>query len=258
MKFIRVERRGHVALVTIDRPAALNALNSRLLSELSETFISIAKDDAVRAVVLTGEGKAFVAGADIAEMSGFSRSQAFEYARRGAAAFAAVEQLPQPVIAAVNGFALGGGLELALACDIRLASEKAKFGQPETGLGITPGFGGTARLPRTVGSSMAAELILSARTIDAAEALRIGLVSAVYPAETLLDEALALAEKIAANAPFAVRAAKRAIGQFLRRDVDEDIAGEAELFSACFETDDRAQAMAAFLEKRKFTDFRGK
>lgn len=258
MAFVKVERSGQVAVVRIDRLEALNALNSALLQEIAQTFSSIAQDAEVRAVVLTGEGKAFVAGADIAEMKDLSPSEAHDYAVRGAAAFAAIEHLRQPVIAAVNGYAYGGGCELALACDLRIASERARFAQPEVTLGITPGFGGTQRLPRTVGASAAMRMILTGKPIDAEEALRIGLVDAIHPPETLLEEAMALAETIAAAAPLAVQAAKAAIRDGLDHTLDEGIAIEANSFAECFATEDQQEAMSAFVEKRKPDRFKGK
>lgn len=258
MAFVKVERRGQVAVVVIDRPEALNALNSALLEELGQVFSSIAQDAEVRAVVLTGEGKAFVAGADIAEMRDLSPSDAHDYALQGAAVFAAIERLRQPVVAAVNGYALGGGCELALACDIRIASERARFGQPEVTLGITPGFGGTQRLPRTVGTSAAMQMILTGKPIDADEALRIGLVNAVHPQDMMLEEAMSLAETIAAAAPLAVQAAKAAFRDGLDRTLDEGIAIEADRFAECFATEDQKDAMAAFVEKRKPEGFKGK
>lgn len=258
MEFIKMEQSGHVAIVTISRPAALNALSSALLAELQEAFKTISENEAIRAVILTGEGKAFVAGADISEMKDFSPEEALCYAARGAAVFAAIEALPQPVIAAVNGFALGGGCELALSCDLRIASEKAKFGQPETGLGITPGFAGTQRLPRAVGTGYAMQMILTGKVIDSAEALRVGLVNSVYPADALMAEAMRLAEAIADNAPAAVRAAKRAIREGLELPLPQGIAREGQLFAACFATQDQRNAMAAFVEKRKPDAFTGK
>lgn len=255
---IRREQQGSVALVTLSRPEALNALNSAMLAQLQSLFAKIADDDQVRAVVLTGEGKAFAAGADIAEMRTFTAREALDYALRGNAALAAIESLPQPVIAAVNGYALGGGCELALACDLRIASARARFGQPEVTLGITPGFGGTQRLPRTVGTGHAMQMILTGTPIDAAEALRIGLVNAVHPEEDLMLAAMALAESIAAAAPIAVRGAKRAIRDGMDRDLDRAIAGEGERFSRCFGTHDQLEAMAAFAEKRKLDGFQGR
>lgn len=258
MELLKLSKEGYVAVVAISRPDALNALNSALLAELCSCFEALSHEGSVRAVVLTGEGKAFAAGADIGEMKDFSPSQALSYAAKGAAAFAAIEHLPQPVIAAVNGYALGGGCELALACDIRVASEKAVFAQPETGLGITPGFGGTQRLPRAVGMGWAMEIILTGRKVGAEEALGMGLVNAVYPAGRLMEEAMRLAESIAKNAPVAIRAAKRAIRQGIQRGLESDIAGEAELFAACFDTQDQKDAMQAFTEKRKLEGFQGK
>lgn len=258
MAYVTIVRHGAVAQVTISRPEALNALNTEVLAALEEAFAGLAKDDSVRAVVLTGEGKAFVAGADIAEMRGFSPTQAQDYAARGAAVFAAIEALPQPVIAAVNGFALGGGCELALACDIRLASERAKFGQPEVSLGVIPGFGGTQRLPRAVGLGEAMRLILGGQAVGAAEALRIGLVQGVYAPEALLDEASALAQTIAKNAPLAVRAAKQAMREGMDMPLAKGIAMEGRAFAACFDTADQREGMAAFVEKRRPGPFEGK
>ena len=251
MEYLLLETRGPVAVVTINRPQALNALCSALLEELRETFGAMARDEAVRAVVLTGAVKAFVAGADIAEMRGFTPEEANAYAARGAQAFAAVETLPQPVIAAVNGYALGGGCELAMACDFRIASSKAKFGQPEVGLGITPGFGGTQRLARIVGPGKAKQLIYTARNIKAAEAYRIGLVNEVYPLEELMPQALKMAKGIAKNAPIAVRACKKAINDGLEVGMDDAIVIEEKLFGSCFETEDQKYGMAFFLDKNK-------
>lgn len=258
MQFVKLETLGQVARVTISRPQALNALSTEVLDELEAVLAGLAADEAIRAVVLTGEGKAFVAGADVAQMQPFDRAQALAYARRGGEVFAAIESLPQPVIAAVNGYALGGGCELALACDMRIASERAKFGQPEVGLGITPGFGGTQRLSRCVGLGMAMQAVLTAKPIDAQEALRIGLVNAVYPPDALLEEAQRMAEAIAANAPFAVRAAKAAMRAGADRNLREDIEAEAQRFAACFETGDQKEAMEAFVQKRKARPFEGK
>lgn len=251
MTFVSVQRRGAVAVVGINRPQALNALNTALLDELKETFDALANETETRAVVLTGEGKAFVAGADIAQMKGFASGDAVAYAARGVSVFSSIENLPQPVIAAVNGYALGGGCELALSCDIRIASDRALFGQPEVGLGITPGFGGTQRLPRIVGMGAAMQIILTGQSIDAAEALRIGLVNAVFPHEVMLESAIGLAQAIAQNAPFAVRAAKRAMRSGADKALETGIADEAKLFSQCFDTQDQKKAMDAFVNKRK-------
>jgi len=258
MSFVKSERHGHVTVLTICRPEALNALNSQVLSDLEAAILEVEQDAEAYAVVLTGEGRAFVAGADIAEMRGFSASAGKLFAARGGEVFLKLENMRKPVIAAINGFALGGGCELAMACDIRLASENAKFGQPETGLGITPGFGGTQRLPRIVGLAKALELILSAKIIGAAEANAIGLVSYVYPAEELLPKALELANQIAANAPVAVRESKHCIRMGMQTDIHTGSAFEAEAFGVTCGTDDKNEGMDAFLEKRKEKKFAGK
>lgn len=258
MSLALYERRGQIGVLTVNRPEALNSLNSEVIAALSERLTEIAKSD-VRCLILTGAGdKAFVAGADVAQMKDMDAKAAIDFSNAGNAVMEQLENLPVPVIAAVNGFALGGGCELALSCDIRIASERAKFGQPEVGLGITPGFGGTQRLPRAVGLSEAMALILTGRTIDAAEALRIGLVHALHAPERLLDEAVLLAEAIAQNAPLAVRAAKRAMREGADLELPEGVAGEAELFAGCFATEDQKDAMAAFVEKRRLDDFKGK
>ena len=198
MGFVKVEQQGHVGILTIDRQEALNALNSQVLNDLDAAIDEVAANDDVYVVVLTGAGRSFVAGADIGEMKGFSSADGKKFGVHGGGVFLKLENMAKPVIAAINGFALGGGCELSMACDIRLASEKAKFGQPEVGLGITPGFAGTQRLPRIVGISKAMELILTAKVIGAAEAKAIGLVSEVYPPEELMPKALELAN---ASAP---------------------------------------------------------
>ena len=250
-EFIKYEQDGFVGVITIDRPKALNALNSQVLEELEETFKAIDLD-AVRAVVLTGAGeKSFVAGADIGEMSTLTKAEGEAFGKKGNDIFRFVETFPIPVIAAVNGFALGGGCEISMSCDIRICSDNAIFGQPEVGLGITPGFGGTQRLARIVGVGMAKQLIYTARNIKADEALRIGLVNAVYPQDELLDQAKKLASIIAANAPIAVRNCKKAINDGLDADMDQAIVIEEKLFGDCFETEDQKTAMANFLEKDK-------
>lgn len=258
MQYIQTQIQDRIATVTISRPEALNALNRQMLMELRLAMQSIADDDTIRAVIITGEGRAFVAGADIAEMKDFTPEEALAYANVGHETFLLIERLPQPVIAAVNGFALGGGCELALACDIRIGSEKAKFGQPEVGLGITPGFGGTQRLVRTVGLGVAMQMICTGHTIDAQEALRIGLISTVYAPETLLPQAVAMAQQIAGNAPLAVRAAKQAIHRGLMLRLADGLACEAELFAGCFRTEDQKNAMRAFVDKKKPDGFNGK
>lgn len=251
-----VERQGRIGVVRINHPEALNALDTLVLRELGQAFDAFAADADIDVVVLTGEGRAFVAGADIAEMSAMTAAEGKAFGRLGADVFRKIELLPQPVIAAVNGFALGGGCELAMACDIRIASAKAKFGQPEVGLGITPGFSGTQRLPRLVGLGKAKELIYTAAVIPAEEALRIGLVNKVVAPEALMDEAFALAATIASKARLAVRYAKEAINRGIETDIETGIAVEASLFGLCFATADQKEGMAAFLQKRK-PDFTG-
>lgn len=250
---VLVEREGSVALVKMNRPKALNALNSETLKALSDVFSSLERDPEVSVIVITGEGKAFVAGADIAEMQGLSAEEGRQFARLGQDVFTQIERCVKPVIAAINGFALGGGCELSLACDIRLASEKAKFGQPETGLGITPGFAGTQRLPKIVGVAKAKELIYTSAMIDAAEALRIGLVNHVYSAEELMTSAMAMAQKIAAQGQLAVRYAKSAIDTGLNINAAAGSAIEESYFGLCFATEDQKMAMKAFLNKEPYT-----
>lgn len=248
---VRIERRGDIAIVTIDRPKALNALDTRTLQELGETFQYL--HDA-RAVVLTGGGeKAFVAGADIAAMKEFTPTGATRFATLGQSVLNAIEDFSAPVIAAVNGFALGGGCELAMACDLILASPRAVFGQPEVKLGVIPGFGGTQRLVRRVGSMRAREIIYTGRNVKAEEAVAIGL--ALRIADPVLDAAVALAEQIAAHGPVAVRLAKRAVLDADGVDLRTGLAGERNLFGLCFATTDQKEGMSAFLDKRspKFT-----
>lgn len=252
------EKKGAVGILTVNRPEALNAINSALLDELYDKVGEIAADESLRCLILTGSGKAFVAGADIGEMKDLSKREGYEFAVRGHRSFTAVEDLEIPVIAAVNGYALGGGCELALCADIRIASERAKFAQPEVGLGITPGFGGTQRFIRTVNRAKAMEMILTARTVSAQEALEMGLVSRVVPSEELMDTALALAESIAANAPIAVRSAKAAVKRSYARELNEDLEAEARLFADCFETEDRRMAMTAFVNKTPKAEFKGR
>ncbi|MDP9469314.1 MAG: enoyl-CoA hydratase-related protein [Chloroflexota bacterium] len=248
---VDVEQSGGVATLTLNRPQALNAFNTVQLQRLLGTVRALREERDVRCVILTGAGdEAFAAGADIKEMAEKSEAQALEFGRLGHAVTAAVEGLPQPTIAAVNGYAFGGGCELALACDIRLASDRAQFSQPEVGLGIPPGWGGTQRLPRLVGAGRAAELIFSGRRVAADEAMRIGLVNAVYPADALLAEATAMAQRIAANSPRAVAAAKRALSLAFAGNPAAGLATEAILFAESFGTEDQREGMRAFLEKR--------
>ena len=251
MEFITYEQEGQVGIVTINRPKALNALNSQVLEEIEAAFKAIDLD-AVRAVILTGAGeKSFVAGADIGEMSTLTKAEGEAFGKKGNDVFRMIETFPIPVIAAVNGFALGGGCEISMSCDIRICSENAVFGQPEVGLGITPGFGGTQRLARLVGLGMAKQMIYTARNIKADEAYRIGLVNAVYPQEELMAAAKKMAAGIAKNAPIAVRACKKAINDGLEADMDDAIVIEEKLFGSCFETEDQKYGMAFFLDKNK-------
>lgn len=255
---IIVEKREHITLLTINRPKALNALNSKTLTELDQVMDEIALDSTVRVVIVTGSGeKAFVAGADIAEMNNKTPLEARYFSQLGHKLMNKIESLPQPVIAAINGFALGGGLELAMACDIRLASENALFGQPEVNLGILAGFGGTQRLPRLVGNGRATEILLTAEPLDAHEAYRMGLVNRVYAKEELLNEAMAMAQKIASKAPIAVQLTKSAIIKGANMDLVSGQAYEAEVFAETFSTEDRKNGFIAFLEKTK-TVFQGK
>ena len=264
MGFVLYEEKGAYGVITINRPESLNALNSQVLDDLEATFKAVDLKK-VRALVLTGAGeKSFVAGADIGEMSTLSKKEGEAFGKKGNDVFRMIETFPIPVIAAVNGFALGGGCEISMSCDIRLCSENAMFGQPEVGLGITPGFGGTQRLARLVGAGMAKQLIYTAKNIKAPEAFRIGLVNQVVGPE--LDEAgnvvksaqenlLAVAEKmastIAANAPIAVRNCKKAINEGLQVDMDKALVIEEKLFGDCFETEDQKAGMGNFLEKDK-------
>ena len=242
--------REGIGVLTISSPATLNALNSTILGELN-AFVDELDQENTRVLVITGEGKAFVAGADISEMSSMNAAQGKAFGEKGAAVFRKIELLDKPVIAAINGFALGGGCELSMCCDIRIASAKAKLGQPEVGLGITPGFSGTQRLPRIVGMGIAKELIYTADIIDANEAYRIGLVNKVVEPEALMDTAMAIAKKIAKKAPIAVKYSKEAINRGVQTDIDSAIAIEANLFGLCFSTEDQKEGMAAFLEKRE-------
>jgi enoyl-CoA hydratase len=249
---IHVSNRDGVAVVAIDRPDALNALNRETLSELRDRLRELAVDTDVRVLVLTGAGdRAFAAGADIKEMSDMSVLEGHAWGTLGHECTRLLESMPKPTIAAVNGFALGGGCELALACDIRYASEQEKFGQPEINLAVIPGWGGTQRLARAIGPALAKDLILTGRTIDAAEALRIGLVSAVHPASELMEKALEAAAALAEKSPVALSAAKDAANRALQGDLGSGLSYEAILFAALFATEDQKEGMAAFVEKRE-------
>ena len=264
MEFVLYEQKGNIATITINREKALNALNSQVLDELNQVLDGVDLNE-VRCLILTGAGqKSFVAGADIGEMSTLTKAEGEAFGKKGNDVFRRLETFPVPVIAAVNGFALGGGCEISMSCDIRLCSDNAVFGQPEVGLGITPGFGGTQRLARLVGAGMAKQMIYTARNIKAADALRIGLVNEVFSAETdaegnvtktaqevLMAAAEKMASTIAKNAPIAVRNCKKAINEGLDEDMDEALVIEEKLFGACFETEDQKYGMAFFLDKNK-------
>ena len=251
MEFIKFEKEDYIGIITINRPQALNALNSQVLDELNEVLDSVDSNE-TRALILTGEGdKSFVAGADIGEMSTLTKAEGEAFGKKGNDVFRKLETLEIPVIAAINGFALGGGCEISMSCDIRICSENAIFGQPEVGLGITPGFGGTQRLARLVGPGMAKQMIYTGRNIKADEAYRIGLVNAVYPQEELMAAAKKMASGIAMQAPIAVRACKKAINDGLDVDMDQAIVIKEKLFGSCFETEDQKAGMGNFLEKDK-------
>lgn len=264
MDYILYEHNGNVATITINREKALNALNSQVLDELNATLDAVDLAT-VRCLVITGAGsKSFVAGADIGEMSSLTKAEGEAFGKKGNDVFRKIETFPIPVIAAVNGFALGGGCEISMSCDIRICSDNAVFGQPEVGLGITPGFGGTQRLARLVGAGMAKQMIYTARNIKAADAYRIGLVNEVYSAEVdadgnvvksaqevMLAAAQKMAATIAKNAPIAVRNCKKAINEGLDADMDQAVVIEEKLFGDCFETEDQKYGMAFFLDKNK-------
>ena len=263
MEFVLYEQKDAIGIITINREKALNALNSQVLDELNEAFDAVDLNT-VRCLILTGAGeKSFVAGADIGEMSTLTKAEGEAFGKKGNDVFRKIETFPIPVIAAINGFALGGGCEISMSCDIRICSENAMFGQPEVGLGITPGFGGTQRLARLVGAGMAKQMIYTARNIKADEAYRIGLVNEVVKATvdeegnvtvSAKDNLMAAAEKMAAsiakNAPIAVRNCKKAINDGLEADMDKAIVIEEKLFGDCFETEDQKAGMGNFLKKK--------
>ena len=259
MNNLKLEVENEIAVLTIDRPKALNALNTETLEELNEVLTEIEGRDDVKVVILTGSGeKSFVAGADIAEMINFTAPEARAFGMRAADPFFKLQNMRQVTIAAVNGFALGGGCEISMACDIRIASDNAVFGQPECGLGIIPGFGGTQRLARLVGMGRAKEIIFTCQNIDANEAYRIGLVNKVVPQAELMDTAKKMASKILRNGSYAVSIAKAAINNGYDMDIKNAVEMEANLFGVVNDTHDKKEGMSAFLEKRKeknFTDF---
>ncbi len=246
-----IEKQGNIAILYINRPKALNALNTDLLKGLNCAIDKLMNDEDTYVVILTGKGKAFVAGADIGEMKDMTPVEARAFADKGLSLFRKIELMDKPIIASVNGFALGGGCELSMACDIRIASDRAKFGQPEVGLGITPGFGGTQRLSRLVGEGRAKELIFTADVIGADEAYRIGLVNQVVESDKLMDTAMEMANKIVSKGQLAIRYSKDAINRGGQVDLDTGMSIEKNLFGLCFASEDQKEGMAAFLEKRK-------
>lgn len=251
MNNIIIEKENQIATVTINRPGSLNALNKETLEELLVCFKELAQDDKAKAIILTGSGeKAFVAGADISFMQNLTAHESRKFGQLGHLVMHTIENTPQPVIAAINGFALGGGCELTLACDMRFASDNAKFGQPEVNLGVIPGFGGTQRLPRLIGKGFANELLLTGNIIDSAEALRIGLVNRIYSQNELIDACRKIAETIALKSPVAVRLCKEAVNHGVEMDLNRGCAYEADLFALCFASDEQTEGMTAFLEKR--------
>ena len=255
---LKIEERGTVAIMTISAPKSLNALNTTILQEMDD-YLTHFDCNRLRCLIVTGDGeKSFVAGADISEMATLNVPQGQTFGSRGAAVFRKLETLHVPVIAAVNGFALGGGCELAMACDIRICSDNARFGQPEVGLGIIPGFGGTQRMARIIGTGPAMELIYTADTITADRALELGMVNHVYPADQLMDEAMKLAEKICKNAQIAIRTSKMAIRRGIDCDISTAVTYEALAFATCFGTEDQKDAMKAFVEKRKLDGFKNR
>lgn len=252
---ILVQEDGNVAIIKMNRPSAMNALNKETLEELDKVIDYIQERDEIYSVIITGEGKAFVAGADIAQMKDMGLIEGKNFGKLGNKVFRKIEEMTKPTIAAINGFALGGGCELAMACDLRIASEKAKFGQPEVGLGITPGFGGTQRLARIVGIPKAKEMIYTGKIINSQQAFNIGLVNHVVDSNDLIKEAKSMANSIANNAPIAVRFAKEAINKGIETDIETGISYETEVFGSCFATQDQKEGMQAFIEKRSEKHF---
>ncbi len=255
LEFMEYKLHDSVAVLTINRPK-VNALNSEVLRQLKTAVKGAIRTEAVSVIVITGAGRAFVAGADISEMKDMSPLKAREFAALGQGVFNYIEQAPKPIIAAVNGYALGGGCELAMACDLRIAAKEAVFGQPEVKLGVLPGFGGTQRLARLVGAARAKELIFTGKNLAAGDAEAIGLVNRVVEADSLMEGALELARVIAAQGPVAIKGAKEAINRGLQVDMATGSALEAELFARCFSTEDQKEGMAAFLAKRA-PEFKG-
>ncbi len=258
MSLVYLETQGHLAILTLTRPEKLNALNPRMLDDLDYTLTGIKAAGEIRVVIITGAGeKAFAAGADIRQFPALTPEAAWKFSRHGQAVFQKIEDLGKPVIAAVNGFALGGGCELALACHLRYAADSARFGQPEVGLGVIAGYGGTQRLPRLLGSGRALELLLSGRMLNASEALQIGLVNGVFPKMKLMEEVGAIARQIASKGPKALEYTLSAVNGGLSKSLEDGLVLEADYFKRVFETQDRVEGSTAFLEKRP-PDFKGK
>lgn len=258
MAFVELTKKDNIAVITMNRPEALNALSKAVFADLEAVLDDVENDDDVYVVVITGAGRAFIAGADIGEMAPMNVAEGLAFSELGNRLLMRVDMMEKPTIAAVNGFALGGGCEMALACDIRIASEKAKFGQPEVGLGIIPGFGGTQRMARIIGTGAAMELIYTAVTIDAQKAKEIGMVNYVVPAEELMDKTMEMAHKICKNAQKAIRVSKMAIRRGIDCDISTAVTYEALAFATCFGTEDQKEGMQAFLEKRKDKHFKNR
>ena len=258
MALVEVTKQGHVGIVTMNRPEALNALSKAVFADLSKALDVVEQDDDVYVVIITGQGRSFIAGADIGEMATMNVEEGLAFSELGNSLLMRVDMFPKPTIAAVNGFALGGGCEMALACDIRVASEKAKFGQPEVGLGIIPGFGGTQRMARIIGTGPAMELIYTADIIDAKRAMEISMVNHVVPAEELMDFCMEMAQKIVNKAQVAIRTSKMAIRRGIDCDISTAVTYEALAFATCFGTEDQKDAMKAFVEKRKLDGFKNR
>ena len=258
MAFVDLTKKDNIAVITMNRPEALNALSKAVFADLEAVLDDVENDDDVYVVVITGAGRAFIAGADIGEMAPMNVAEGLAFSELGNRLLMRVDMMEKPTIAAVNGFALGGGCEMALACDIRIASEKAKFGQPEVGLGIIPGFGGTQRMARIIGTGAAMELIYTADTIDAQKAKEIGMVNYVVPAEELMDKTMEMAHKICKNAQKAIRVSKMAIRRGIDCDISTAVTYEALAFATCFGTEDQKEGMQAFLEKRKDKHFKNR
>ena len=250
-EYILIEKENHIAIVRFNRPEVLNALNDYVLKELNLILDELINDDYIYVIIVTGNGKAFISGADIAAMQEMKAEEARKFSQLGLNIFRKLELMEKPVIAAINGFALGGGCELSMSCDIRIASEKAKFGQPEVGLGIIPGFGGTQRMSRLIGEAKAKELIFTGSIVNAEDAESMGLVNKVVPHERLMTEALAIANQIVSNAQFAVRYSKLAINRGYETDIETGMEIEKNLFGLCFTTQDRREGIDAYIDKRK-------